>query len=102
MARNVSRGGEAAHAAAETIVDALSLTGNTHFARITVKNISTAANAGYFGASDVTTSANRHGELVAGESKTWGDDGRGYVDAADIYLVGTVNAANVWLIDLEE
>lgn len=103
MAR-ANRGGQvAAAAAAINITDALSLTGNKHFCKITVKNAEAAANAGYHGNSDVTNvPANAHGELSAGQSYTWGGDGKGYYSSDDIYLVGTVNAANIWFIQLEE
>ena len=103
MAR-ANKGGQVAHAAAAVnITDALSLTGNLHFTKITVKNAAGAANAGYSGNSNVAnTPANAHMELSAGESYTWGGDGKGYYSSDDIYLVGTVNAANIWFIQLEE
>ena len=103
MAR-ANRGGQVAVAAsAINITDALSLTGNLHFSKITIKNADGAANAAYSGNSDVTNvPANAHQQLSAGQSYTIGGDGRGYFSSDDIYLVGTVNAANIWFIQLEE
>ena len=103
MAR-ANRGGQVAVAAAAVnITDALSLTGNLHFSKITIKNASGAANSAYVGNSNVTNvPANAHLELAAGESYTFGGDGKGYYSSDDIYLVGTVNAANIWFIQLEE
>jgi hypothetical protein len=103
MARANKGGQIAAAATAVNITDALSLTGNLHFSKITIKNASGAANNGYVGNSNVTNvPANAHLELSAGESYTYGGDGRGYYSTEDIYLVGTVNAANIWFIQLEE
>lgn len=103
MAR-ANKGGQVAVAAsAVSITSALSLTGNLHFVKITVKNASAAVNPGYHGNSNVTNvPANAHGELSPDQAYTWGGDGSGYYSTNDIYLVGTVNAANIWFIQLEE
>ena len=103
MARAFKGDQVAAAATAINITDALSLTGNLHFSKITVKNAEGAANSGYAGKSNVAnTPANAPIELAANQSYTWGGDGRGYFSTDDIYLVGTVNAANIWFICLEE
>jgi hypothetical protein len=103
MAR-ANKGGQVAVAAtAINITDALTLTGNLHFSKITIKNADGAVNTAYSGNSNVTNvPANAHQELAAGSSYTYGGDGRGFFSANDIYLVGTVNAANIWFITLEE
>jgi hypothetical protein len=103
MARN-NRGGQyVMTTTATSITDALSLTGNLHFARITIKNKTGAANPIYTGNSDVTNvPANAHLELDAGAAYTFGSCGNGYYSTDDIYLVGTVNAANIAIIQLEE
>jgi len=103
MARAFKGGQVAVAATATQVTSALSLTGNTHFSKITIKNATGATASGYVGGSDVTNvPANAHLQLAAGESYTFGGDGRGYYNTDDIYLVGTVNAANIWYITLEE
>lgn len=103
MARAIKGGQAAAVTTAENITDALSLTGNKHFSKIVVKNAEGAANSGYIGNSNVTNvPANAHMELPADASYTFGGDGQGHYNADDIYLVGTVDAANIWFISLEE
>ena len=103
MGRN-NRGGQVAVAAAAiNITDALSLTGNLHFSKITVKLAAGAGNSAYSGNSDVTAvPANAHLEFAAGNSYTWGGDGLGHYSTDDIYLIGTVAAADIWFIQLEE
>ena len=102
MARG-NRGGQyALTATAASLTDALSLTGNLHFSKITIKNANGAANAFFHGNSDVTVTTNAHGELVANQGYTFGGDGHGYYNASDIFLIGTANAANIAYIQLEE
>ncbi len=103
MARR-NRGGQySLTASAVSVTAALSLTGNDHFAKITIKNANGAANPVFFGGSDVTNvPANAHGELIANQSYTFGGDGRGFYKADEVFVVGTVNAANIVFIQLEE
>ena len=103
MAR-ANRGGQyPLTASAVSLTTALSLTGNLHFSKITIKNAEAAANTMYIGNSDVTAvPANAHLELALKQSYTYGGDGQGYYSSDDIYLIGTVNAANIAFIQLEE
>ncbi len=103
MAR-ANRGGQyALTATAASITSALSLTGNVHFAKITIKNAKGAGNNAFTGNTDVTNSpTNAHIELDANQAYTYGGDGRGYYSASEIFLVGTVDAANIVFIQLEE
>jgi hypothetical protein len=103
MARG-NRGGQyLITATATNITDALSLTGNLHFAKITIKNADGAGNTLYIGNSNVTAvPANAHLELAAGKAYTFGGDGLGLYSSSDIYLIGTADAANIAFIQLEE
>jgi hypothetical protein len=104
MARNPRGGQYTLTATAATLTDALSLTGNLHFAKITIKNATGAANAAFIGNStslDNTPTAALM-ELAADQAYTFGGDGRGYYSSDEIYVVGTVNAANILFITLEE
>lgn len=67
---------------------------------LTIKNASSAANKMYIGDSNVTNApANAHIELAAGESYTFYSGEGWLVNPEDIYLVGTVNAANIAFIN---
>jgi len=65
--------------------------------KITVKNATGAANALYIGDSNVTNApANAGVELEAGRSYTWN-----YLSPSQLWIVGTVNAANIAFIEAE-
>lgn len=67
---------------------------------LTIKNAKDAANKMYIGGSDVTNvPANAHIELAPGEMYTFSADIGWLIDPEDIYLVGTVNAANIAFIN---
>jgi hypothetical protein len=67
---------------------------------LTIKNAKGAANSMYIGGSDVTNApANAHVELAAGESYTFYSGEGWLISTDDIYLVGTVNAANIAFIN---
>lgn len=89
---------------ATSIASALSITdpGFKAYKRVILRNSPSALNDAYFGRSDVTTSAKRHGVLRATDTYATvlgGGDGE-TLNIDQIFLIGTANAANIIFISL--
>lgn len=89
-------GGEAAVAAsAQNITTALSLARRLEAKQIVIQNAIGAANTLFVGRSNVTTTANRHHSLAAGQAVVIGTGDWKSVNTDEVYFIGTVNAANI-------
>lgn len=88
-------------ASAAKLTTILGLTNPTFCKGLTIKNAKGAANILYIGGSDVTNvPANAWVELDANQSFTF-YSGEGWLCSTDeVYLVGTVNAANIAFITI--
>lgn len=69
--------------------------------QLDIKNATAAANTVYLGPSNVTAApANARVELSAGQSYSFVVESRHSIDTDEIYIIGTVNAANIAFISL--
>lgn len=103
----INGGQYAVTATATNLTTALGLTGGnlpsggSHCAEITVKNAAGALNKAYLGKSTVTNvPANAHVELSADQGFTFMPTVSGRPNTDEIFVVGTVNAANIVFIEL--
>lgn len=94
-------------ASAVNLTTALGLTkgdlpsGGYHVRQIDIKNANGAANFVYVGASNVTNApANARVELVPGQAWSEIAPGLSSFNTDEIYVVGTVNAANIIFVTL--
>ena len=89
-------------ATAASVSTILGLTNETgkRLKRLTIKNAKGAANNLYIGGADVTaTPTNAHIELDANQSYDFSSDDGWTIDPDNIYLIGTVTAANIAFIN---
>lgn len=75
--------------AARTLTSALGLTDKLHCGEIDVRSNAGATGTTYWGHSTVTTSANRGGYIVAGESFTWLPSTGQKISTDEIYIIST-------------
>lgn len=97
------KGGQFAIAATATkLTTALGLAANTYIKQVDVKNAALATANLYIGGSTVTNvPANAFVELVAGQAWSKVEGGApGPLSTDEIFLVGTVNAANIAFITI--
>lgn len=89
-------------AAAANLTTILSLPQGIDCVQIAIRNATGAANALYVGGSDVTNAPlNAHYQVAAGTTEYLSAQGSGFLlNTDDIYLVGTVNAANIAFVNL--
>ena len=82
-----------------TILGAVLPTGITKVKQIIVRNATGAANLIYGGKSNVTNApANAGFQITAATELIFGPFGAYYLDLREIFIVGTVNAANIAFI----
>jgi len=93
-------GGQYALAAsAVKLTTALGLPEGVWLRTLSIRNAKGAANKMYIGKANVTASpANAHVELDAGESYDWYSPFGSQINTDELYLIGTVNAANIAFI----
>jgi len=87
---------------AQSLTVALSIAGNKHFNRVSVKLSAGALSTGtcYWGNSDVQSDGtNAHGELEPGRGYDFYSGVGWLVNTDDIYIAGPENAANVLFVN---
>lgn len=100
MAKAIIGGQYTLTASAATITAALGLSTGVRVKKLTIKNAAGAANKIYLGDSDVTNvPANAHVELSADQAYEYWSGEASRINTDDIYIVGTVNAANIAFIN---
>lgn len=99
MAHAIIGGQYALTASAASITTALGLSVGVYVKKLTIKNAGAAVNKVYVGDSDVTTSTNAHIELSADQSYEYWSGESHRVNTDDVYVIGTVNAANILYIN---
>jgi hypothetical protein len=100
MARAIIGGQVAASTTATTVTAALGLSAGKDVRKLTIKNAAGAANKLYLGDSDVTNvPENAHVELSADQAYEYWSSESHRVNTSDVYIVGTVNAANIAFIN---
>jgi hypothetical protein len=99
MARAIIGGQAAVTTTATNISTILSLDPGRDVRKLTIKNAGGAANRVYLGDSDVTTTANAHVELSADQGYDYWSSESHRVNTNDVYIIGTVNAANIVYIN---
>lgn len=95
----------AAATALHTLLGITAGQGKNHWSKVIIRNNPAAANDAYFGNSSVTTTTNRGGVLRATDTMPHEIDNGGggspnAVDITKIFIIGTVNAANIIFVTL--